>query len=113
MSARSRLCRVWALRLSGVSGSFPSIRRCANVDAYIHVSQCLGGLRVMRAAMHTCCMPDFAAPVERLIDELKHLAPRRTEKRQRWRLSVHCRGKMLQLIDESFDGSGKIGMQHV
>jgi recombination protein RecR len=31
------------------------------------------GLRGDARLCYTCCMPDFAAPVERLIDELKHL----------------------------------------
>ena len=33
----------------------------------------MSDLRLRARLCYTCCMPDFAAPVERLIDELKHL----------------------------------------
>src|SRR5260370_7531731 len=38
-----------------------------------HVPRSLARLRYCARLCYTCCMPDFAAPVERLIDELKHL----------------------------------------
>src|SRR6266436_6297681 len=38
-----------------------------------HVPRSLARLRYRARLCYTCCMPDFAPPVERLIDELKHL----------------------------------------
>src|SRR5260370_37223605 len=38
-----------------------------------HVPRSLARLRYCARLCYTCCMPDFAPPVERLIDELKHL----------------------------------------
>src|SRR6266568_2696882 len=39
----------------------------------MYLSRSVGRLRYCARLCYTCCMPDFAAPVERLIDELKHL----------------------------------------
>jgi len=38
-----------------------------------HVPRSLARFRYCARLCYTCCMPDFAPPVERLIDELKHL----------------------------------------